>query len=57
MEAYLEKEPKCQIINICTGETTLDHVMMFVIIIILIGVVFRGPHNKGQNMQPSFTRG
>jgi hypothetical protein len=26
-------------------------------IIVLIGVVFHGPHGKRQNMQPSFTRG
>jgi hypothetical protein len=39
-------------ISICAGETTLGHVMMWVVIIALIGVVFCGL----QNTQPSFTR-
>jgi hypothetical protein len=50
--AYLEKEPIHQIISICAGETTLGHVMMWVLIIALTGVVFHGPHGKGINIQP-----
>jgi hypothetical protein len=39
------------------GETTLGHVTMWVLLIVLIGVVFRGPHGRGLSTQPSFTRG
>jgi hypothetical protein len=31
--------------------------MMWVLIIAIIGVVFHGPHGRGQNTQPSLTRG
>jgi hypothetical protein len=55
--AYLRREPIRQMISICAGETTLGHVMMWVLIIALIGVVFHGPHGKGQNTQSSFTMG
>jgi hypothetical protein len=54
---YLEKEPIHQIISICAGETSPGRVMMWVLIIALTGVVFHGPHGKGINIQPSFTRG
>jgi hypothetical protein len=53
---YLGTEPMHQIINICAWETTLGHVMMWVLIIVLTGVVFPGPHGRGLNTQPSFTR-
>jgi hypothetical protein len=55
--ASLGKEPIHQIIRICAGETTFGHVMMWVLIIVLIGVVFHGPHDRGLSMQPSVTRG
>jgi hypothetical protein len=34
-------------ISVCARETTLGHVMMWVLIIILTGVVFHGPHDGG----------
>jgi hypothetical protein len=40
----------------CWGDNSW-HVMMWVFIIALIGVVLRGTHGRGLNMQPSFTRG
>jgi hypothetical protein len=43
--------------SICARETTLGRVMIRVLITDLTEVVFYGPHGKGQNMQPSFTRG
>jgi hypothetical protein len=46
-----------QMISICAKETTLGHVMMWVLFIVLIRVVFHGPHGRGLNMKPSFTRG
>jgi hypothetical protein len=44
-------------LSIYVEGTTLDRVMMWVLIIALTGVVFHGPHGKGINIQPSFTRG
>jgi hypothetical protein len=35
--------------SVCAWETTLGHVMTWVLIIALIGVGFHGPHGKGQN--------
>jgi hypothetical protein len=45
-----------QMISICAGETTLGHVMMWVLIIVLIGVVSHGPHDRGLSTQPYFTK-
>jgi hypothetical protein len=44
-------------INICAREATLGHVTMWVLIIVLIRVVFHGPHDRRLSMQASFTRG
>jgi hypothetical protein len=43
-------------IIIYAGETTLGHGMIWVLIIVLVGVVFHGPHDRGLGTQPSFTR-
>jgi hypothetical protein len=40
----------------CQGDNSCP-VMMWVLIIVLIGVVFHGPHGRGLNTQPSFTKG
>jgi hypothetical protein len=47
VEAWIRKGPVHQMKNICARETTLDHVIMRVIIFALIGVVFHGPHGTG----------
>jgi hypothetical protein len=44
--AELEREPVRQMISVCAGETTLGHGVMWVLIV-LIEVVFRGPHGRG----------
>jgi hypothetical protein len=54
--AELGRESICQVIRICAGETTLGHGMIWVLIIVLIGEIFQGPHGKGQKTQPSFTK-
>jgi hypothetical protein len=54
--AWVGKGPKHQMKSICAGETTLGHVMMRVIIFVLFGVAFHGPHGTGLNTQPSFKR-
>jgi hypothetical protein len=41
----------------CTGETSLGHVMMWVLIIVLTGVVFHGPHGRELSTKLSFTKG
>jgi hypothetical protein len=41
----------------CARETTLGHVITWVLIIVLVGVVFHGPHDRDLTMKPSFTRG
>jgi hypothetical protein len=45
--AELGREPIRQMISVCAGETTLGHGMMQVLIVVLIGVVFHGPHDRG----------
>jgi hypothetical protein len=45
--AWVGKEPIHQMKNICARETTPGHVIMRVIIFVLIGVVFHGPHGSG----------
>jgi hypothetical protein len=44
-------------ISLCARETSLGHVMLWVLITALIGVVFHGILGKRQNTQPSFTQG
>jgi hypothetical protein len=56
MRDHLGNEPIHQTLSIYVEETTLSPVMMWVLIFALIGVVFHGPHGKGINIQPSFTR-
>jgi hypothetical protein len=55
--AELGKELICQMISVCAGETTLGHVIMWILIIVLIGVVFHGPHGRRLSTQLSFTKG
>jgi hypothetical protein len=52
MEVQLGREPIHQTISICEGEITPGHVMMWVLIIALIGVVFHGPHDKSKISSP-----